>query len=81
MCLAALRRQVDPRWRAFFFITDSQPFSTKLKKILASYNDSRVSFLHINRKYRIPVSHPLHCTACYVSFPDPLLCVWLCSSP
>eukprot|EP01031_Cornospumella_fuschlensis_P031833 gene31833-38491_t len=48
----SLLYQSDPNWIAYFFITDHYPFSTKLKAILASYNDTRLQFLHIPRAFR-----------------------------
>lgn len=42
MCFAALLRQTDPHWRAYFFITDNKPFSARLEEILSSYDDNRL---------------------------------------
>lgn len=50
--ITSLQRQTDDHWEAFFFITDSMPFTSRLKAILASYKDDRLSFLHIHRRYR-----------------------------
>lgn len=57
----ALLRQTDDHWDAYFLITDNKPFSSRLKEILSSYNDSRLIFLHINRKYRKAVSRVCVC--------------------
>lgn len=56
---AALLRQTDGNWIAYYFITDHFPFSTKLKKILAEFGDSRLQFLHIPRQFRQQVSPAL----------------------
>lgn len=52
--ITSLLRQTDEHWEAFFLITDQKPFASRLKDILAAYNDTRLSFMHINRRYRKP---------------------------
>lgn len=51
MCVA-LQRQIDPHWRAYFFLTDDIPFGDRLIEILASYNDYRLSFFDVPSQYR-----------------------------
>jgi hypothetical protein len=48
----ALQRQTDANWEALFFLTDDQLFEEKLKNKLASYNDSRLSYVPVPASHR-----------------------------
>lgn len=49
---AALVKQVNPHWRAYFFVTDDNPFETELKSILKGHKDSRLEFLDVPLEFR-----------------------------
>ena len=54
--LAALLRQSNPNWDAYFFVTDDQPFEDELRVILREYADIRLKYLHLDPKFRPKVS-------------------------
>lgn len=54
--LAALVRQTNPNWRAFFFITDTVPFENRLRKILRTAGDKRLGYIAVDRAHRRAVS-------------------------
>lgn len=52
----ALVKQVNPHWKAFFFVTDEKPFEEELQSILHKYNDNRLTFLNVPVAHRPAVS-------------------------
>jgi len=52
----ALLRQTNPLWVAYFFVTDTNPFDDRLLEILDKYQDPRLVYTPIPKKYKIPVS-------------------------
>jgi hypothetical protein len=49
---AALIRQTDPNWQAFFFITDQVPFENRLRKILNNFADKRLKYISLDHAHR-----------------------------
>jgi len=49
-------KQVNPHWKAFFFVTDEKPFEQELQSIIGKYNDNRLNFLNVPVAYRPAVS-------------------------
>lgn len=47
---------MNPYWRAYFFVTDDNPFETELRGILRGHKDSRLEFLDIPLEHRPAVS-------------------------
>lgn len=52
----ALVKQVNPHWRAYFFVTDDNPFETELRSILGGHKDDRLEFLDVPLEHRPAVS-------------------------
>jgi hypothetical protein len=59
---AALLRQTNPLWIAFFFVTDTNPFDQRLRDIVAQYQDPRLVFTPIPNKHKIQVSYDIRHT-------------------
>ena len=59
MCLpAALRRQTNPNWAAFFFLVHQRPLVFELQQLLASFEDSRLFYVPLSAEQRPAVSTP-----------------------
>lgn len=54
--ILALLRQNSTAWEAYFIVTDNAPFETELQVTLAQYEDSRLSYLPLEAKFRPEVS-------------------------
>eukprot|EP00600_Ochromonadales_sp_CCMP1393_P008819 CAMPEP_0174953918 /NCGR_PEP_ID=MMETSP0004_2-20121128/133_1 /TAXON_ID=420556 /ORGANISM="Ochromonas sp., Strain CCMP1393" /LENGTH=579 /DNA_ID=CAMNT_0016201669 /DNA_START=515 /DNA_END=2253 /DNA_ORIENTATION=+ len=54
--ITSLLRQTNPFWMAYFFVTDTNPFDQRLKEIVSAYQDPRLVFAPIPKKYKIPFS-------------------------
>jgi hypothetical protein len=63
----ALQRQTDPNWEAFFFLTDDQLFEEKLTNKLASYNDSRLSYVPVPAAHRPKVRRTFLYLICFLN--------------
>lgn len=48
MFSAALGRQTNPNWKAFYVLTEKPVFSKILRAILNSYNDPRLHYLPVD---------------------------------
>lgn len=53
---AALLRQTDVNWLAYFFVTDQVPFENRLRKILNNYADKRLQYVPLDHAHRPAVS-------------------------
>lgn len=59
MCLpAALRRQTNPNWAAFFFLVHQRPLVFELQQLLTSFDDSRLFYVPLSAEQRPAVSTP-----------------------
>ena len=54
--ILALIHQTNPNWRAYFIVTDNQPFEYELMEVLRQYKEERLQYLDIPMKYRPVVS-------------------------
>lgn len=55
---AALRRQTNPNWAAFFFLVHQRPLVFELQQLLASFDDSRLFYVPLSAEQRPAVSTP-----------------------
>lgn len=54
----ALRRQTNPNWKAFFFVTDDQfQFDEELNRFITQENDVRLRYLSIPPSHRPKVKN------------------------
>ena len=51
-----LKKQTNPNWRAYLFLTDDRPFGDKLKSIVLDAQDSRVVYYEVESAFRPAVS-------------------------
>mmetsp|Transcript_15846 Transcript_15846/g.26646 ORF Transcript_15846/g.26646 Transcript_15846/m.26646 type:complete len:344 (-) Transcript_15846:126-1157(-) len=52
LLIDSLKRQSNPNWEAYFFLTDNQPFEDELEDILGEADDPRFSYLHVDPSFR-----------------------------
>lgn len=55
---AALRRQTNPNWAAFFFLVHQRPLVFELQQLLASFDDIRLFYVPLSAEQRPAVSTP-----------------------
>lgn len=48
---AALTKQTNPNWKAFFFVTDEKPFEKELQQMIQKHKDERLVYLDV------PITH------------------------
>lgn len=51
--IKSLLGQVNTNWDAYFFVTDDQPFDTRLNALLHEYHDSRLKYINIDPTPRL----------------------------
>ena len=61
---AALTKQTNPNWKAFFFVTDEKPFDKELQQMLHKHSDARLVYLDVPVAHRPAVSSCLFFGMC-----------------
>ena len=57
--------QTNPNWRAFFIVTDPNPFDLRLQEILKQYDDPRLIYHHVDLAFRPVVRTVTVTVLCY----------------